>query len=175
MTEARKFRPLDEYQMINACAGRFSSADYRFCNFYYRRDHEADLFIISKARYATEIEVKLSLADWRADFKKSKHSTNKYIKFFYYAVPDRLVDKAPPEMDSRYGIIAVHQSEYGDVYTRMVKPAEQMPCVKVPKGIICQAFLSSYYRNIDLRQSNSRLMNEVYRLRQLISENEAAP
>lgn len=36
-------------------------------------DWESDLFAITKSEYSIEIEVKISRADFRADFKKKKH------------------------------------------------------------------------------------------------------
>lgn len=55
-------------------------------------DHEADLFLVSKSGYATEVEIKRSLSDLKADFKKSKPFICDKVYRFYYCVPDSLVN-----------------------------------------------------------------------------------
>jgi len=41
-------------------------------HFYPRRWHECDVYAITKTGYGVEVEVKISVADFRADFKKKK-------------------------------------------------------------------------------------------------------
>jgi len=56
--------------------------------------HEADMLVVSKAGYIAEIEIKRSLADLRNDFTKKTHThSSQLINKFYYAVPEKLVDK----------------------------------------------------------------------------------
>lgn len=55
--------------------------------------HEADMLIVSKAGYITEIEIKRSRADLRLDFKKKHTHESNFITRFYYAVPESLVEK----------------------------------------------------------------------------------
>ena len=50
-------------------------------------NHEADMVIMSKAGYITEIEIKRSLSDLKADFKKKHDHSDQLISQFYYAVP----------------------------------------------------------------------------------------
>ena len=142
---------IDEQTMIDACCSRYDGSYYKFRNFYYCYQYEADLMIISKARYATEIEVKTSLADWRADFKKGKHQEHKFIKYFYYAVPAELVDKAPPEIPEQYGILSVAHGSNGSLYATVKRDAQVLPHTKVPKRVIVSAFKSVYFRHSDLR------------------------
>ena len=52
--------------------------------------HECDLLAISVAGYATEIEIKISRADLRADVKKHHDHKSQKIKFLYFAVPSEL-------------------------------------------------------------------------------------
>jgi len=55
-------------------------------------DYEADLVIVSTAGYATEIELKISRADLKADAKK-KHCHNAPIfRKLYFAMPLEIVD-----------------------------------------------------------------------------------
>src|SRR5665213_2391523 len=57
-------------------------------------NYEADMLVVSKARYCTEIEVKISLQDWKKDFEKRKHRhRDERIKFQYYACPIKLAQR----------------------------------------------------------------------------------
>lgn len=77
--------------------------------------YEADLLIISKARYATEIEVKISMQDWKRDFEKRKHRPglrDGRIKYQYYACPLKLAERYQElELPQGWGVIAVDDSE----------------------------------------------------------------
>lgn len=73
---------------------------------------EMDLALVSSSMYLTEIEIKLTLSDWKRDCKKGKflnpqHAPKmfKHIKYFYYAVPERLLPKTPDFVTAETGII----------------------------------------------------------------------
>lgn len=53
-------------------------------------NHEADLLILSKSNYLTEIEIKISKSDLIADLKKSHHHKSNIIKYLYFAIPEKL-------------------------------------------------------------------------------------
>ncbi len=56
--------------------------------------HECDMLVMSKSGYLTEIEIKRSFADFKADFNKRHHHANsELIKYFYYCVPQSIGDK----------------------------------------------------------------------------------
>ena len=68
--------------------------------------HECDLLVVSKAGYLTEIEIKVSRADLRADTKKWHQHISHKIKRLFFALPDYLedcIDMVP----ERAGIILV--------------------------------------------------------------------
>jgi len=159
---------LNEQTMIEACARLYDVSYYKFRNFYYLHNFEADLFLISKARYATEIEIKVSLADWKADLLKKKHQNHKYLKHFYYAVPEILADKAPDGIDERYGLITIKQGNEDRLRATIVKHPQNLGGVKVPTSIVVRAFKSCYYkqhevfrRNIELMHQNKSLQNKI--------------
>lgn len=56
-------------------------------------NHEADMIIMSKSGYLTEIEIKRSFSDFKADFKKKHTHDDPLIKNFYYLVPISIKDK----------------------------------------------------------------------------------
>lgn len=70
--------------------------------------------VYSVNNYLYEIEVKTSIPDFKADFKKPKHLEYKAGKgiwtpnFFSFAVPESLVDKVLPLLEGTpYGLIAI--------------------------------------------------------------------
>lgn len=71
--------------------------------------HEADLLIVTKSGYATEIEIKVSASDIRADLKKKHGHVDHKIKYVYFAVPEELAGHA--DIPRHFGLISV--SNYG--------------------------------------------------------------
>jgi hypothetical protein len=53
--------------------------------------HECDLLIVSKSGYATEVEIKISLADLKKDANKKHAHTSQKIKYLYFAIPEKLL------------------------------------------------------------------------------------
>ena len=63
------------------------------CNVYFGLlKYEADMLVMNKTGYLTEIEIKRSLSDLKADFSKKHKHNDKKIKAFYYCVPIALLD-----------------------------------------------------------------------------------
>ena len=50
-------------------------------------NHEADLLVLTKAKYLVEIEIKRTWSDFMADFKKNHVHDDPKLSYFYYAVP----------------------------------------------------------------------------------------
>lgn len=84
--------------------------------------HEADLVLLMPSGMVTEIEVKISRADFKADFKKeAKHrllqSSGRIwgqcycANSFYYAVPAGLIAKS--EVPAYAGLIYIHPTALG--------------------------------------------------------------
>lgn len=69
---------------------------------------ESDMLCIDADNRLTEIEIKVSISDLKADFKKNKHDNpNKYIGRLIYAIPQELLEKSLPIIPLKYGIITV--------------------------------------------------------------------
>lgn len=67
--------------------------------------HECDLLCVSPAGYATEVELKISRSDIKADMGKMHGHRSKLIRRFFFGVPVALVDCEYLPLDA--GIIAV--------------------------------------------------------------------
>lgn len=76
--------------------------------------HEADLLAVYDNK-VTEIEVKISLSDLKADFKKPKHISALFLKNIgrlIYAIPIEIYDKAVEIIPKQYGIITIKWNGY---------------------------------------------------------------
>jgi len=62
-------------------------------------NHEADLLILNKSGYLTEIEIKRSWADFLADFRKRHTHEDTKVSWHYYAVPESIVDKCREKLN----------------------------------------------------------------------------
>lgn len=87
---------------------------YLVCPNLYMGSGEMDCAAISRAGYLTEFEIKLSIQDWRADRLKDKWlavnaKQREMVKYFVYVVPDELADNPPPDLDPRFGLIALEK------------------------------------------------------------------
>ena len=75
-------------------------------------EYEADLLVISKSRFLHEIEVKVSIQDFRADFKKKHYHDFPEVKRFSYCLPAELIAKHRAEIEEHCkekgaGLIAI--------------------------------------------------------------------
>jgi hypothetical protein len=86
--------------------------------------HEMDLFVLTKSNLVKEVEIKISVSDFRADFKKWHQHKSKYVKEFYYAFPKELYDKVKDEVPEHAGIIICDRYANGRIYARIVKNAK---------------------------------------------------
>jgi len=76
--------------------------------------HEVDILIVSPSGYATEIEIKTSISDLKADLKKEHgHRSNK-IKYLFFAIPEELQEKALPLIPERAGLIVIKPNKFNN-------------------------------------------------------------
>jgi hypothetical protein len=92
--------------------------------------HEADLITVDSKNRVTEIEIKISLSDLKADFKKGHTHQNRKIGRLYYAIPIELLEKALPLIPLNCGIITVEWSlntYFKAKFYRMVRYSKEIP------------------------------------------------
>ena len=88
--------------------------------------HECDMLILSKSGYATEVEIKTSVADLKRDARKPHAHESERIKYLYFAVPEGMLKSEHAEYIPKHaGIITVSiqpgyygQPEYRANYER---------------------------------------------------------
>ena len=66
-------------------------------------NHEADLVILTKSGYLTEVEIKRSWEDFKADFKKDHEHKDEHVYYFYYCVPESIKDRVVSFLEERKG------------------------------------------------------------------------
>lgn len=55
--------------------------------------YEADFIYINKNKYLFEVEIKISITDFKADFNKKIYHSNSKVRALYYAIPRELYYK----------------------------------------------------------------------------------
>lgn len=84
--------------------------------------HEADMLILDKCGRFTEVEIKISVSDLKADFKKRHNHDSKYISRLYYAVPENMIKTAIELIPQHAGLIGVYyNTERYYFYAKWVK------------------------------------------------------
>jgi len=90
-----------------------------------------DILAVTKSDYLIEVEIKVTLADYRADQSKYKWRIQERClpvggqtrnRRFYYAAPTELAEKIMPELRPGCGLMAVSDSGYDPVWCRVPAP-----------------------------------------------------
>lgn len=124
---------------------------------------EADLIAVSKAGFLTEGEIKVSISDLRAEFKKKKYKVGTKendtwvldIKKHIFIVPSEIKDKALGIISStKSGLMYVSKNEHGNFscFTlkepEINKKAKKMDQSRLLK--ICRLICFRYWKKIKL-------------------------
>ena len=89
----------------------------------YKWYYEADFLYITKSYYLYEVEIKISIADFRADQKKDKYHDHPDVRGFYYFVPHELYSKHGDEIkatcsEKGAGLIVMYERDF----STLIKP-----------------------------------------------------
>lgn len=158
---------LRAYDIAEKLAKMYSNQEYILHNTYVFR-WESDFFCISNSGYVTEVEIKISKSDFKADFNKTtgtgikKHDylINPETKWkpnkFIFACPEGLIN--PDDIDNRYGLIYINRpsNEFSEYTThKIIQNAKFLHKEKLmqQKRMLSQLLSKYYYRNMDLRKS----------------------
>lgn len=85
---------------------------------------QPDVLGVTKNRYLVEIEVKVSMADFRNNAKKAhviRRNVKQWPKHFWFLVPDAMVEKCLPELPEWAGLLRSYRG------IQEVKPAPVNP------------------------------------------------
>lgn len=95
-----------------------------------------DVMAVNPSRFLVEIEIKISMSDFRADAKKSKwqwrerYGSRGRPKFFYYFVPMELVEKVKQELKPGHGLLTVKRPDK----LMSITGLPELDCVVSPKA-----------------------------------------
>lgn len=112
----------------------------------------ADLLLVSKAGYATEIEIKISMKDWRADQIKQKFGAERpHISRLFYAVPLPLYqkldfDRPPKWLKPQAGILVVRDGGPGFDTVSEARSAVRHSAQRLPPEVVQKIGAAFYYR-----------------------------
>ena len=65
--------------------------------------YEADLIQVKKSDLVVEYEIKRSFEDFKKDFTKYHTHNAKFIAYFYYVIPEKLIDKVRSFLITHFG------------------------------------------------------------------------
>ena len=124
-------------------------------------NHECDMLIVSKNQYLTEVEIKISLSDLKADFKKEHQHKDENIKNFYYAFPEEMKEKAIKLIPEEAGILIAVKKHSNSGYEYRDIECYRKPKINKEAKPINDIVLSRIYRLGYLRYWNYRTSKEV--------------
>ena len=134
--------------------------------------YEADLLVLGKHGYLTEIEIKVSFSDWKKDFEKRKWKNPTYqnnkVRKFYYAAPSKLAARYQElPLPEFAGVIAVE----GKVITTLksastIKTAKKLSLLEAHK-VLRLAAIKMW--GLQYKEEISEYMNEAEKLEREIS------
>jgi hypothetical protein len=85
----------------------------------------------------TEIEIKITVSDLKADFKKTHSHKHKYITRLIYAMPESLCEKYGYLIPKNHGIISVKWNEYlGRFVARWYRQCRHNGSQEIPESFI---------------------------------------
>jgi hypothetical protein len=128
------------------------------CNTY-AAGWESDLLILTAAGYFEEIEIKVSVADFRAEFAKKKYKHlylngkatlptpvhARAIRRYWFAMPEELADRVYAEVPTYAGIITVELKRARFVATKVIQP-KVLPHIRKATGAEREALYRTMYR-----------------------------
>lgn len=133
------------------------------------RPYEADFITITKSDYLIEVEIKISISDFRADFKKKHYHDCPEVNALYYALPKELYEKHRGEVEESCdkvgaGIILISKKNLpnGHSYCYL----ETCAFAKKPK--LRKAKPLTVYQN-DYKNKKINSQEAIKRLRELCS------
>lgn len=121
--------------------------------------HECDLLVLTKSKYAIEIEIKRSRADLKKDAQKKHGHKNKIIRKLYFAMPN-VMEKHIEFVPEDAGIILCYKQD-DKVYARVFREAKvDSLAPKLTDGQVSQLTRLGCMRIWGLKQKIIKLQNE---------------
>lgn len=120
--------------------------------------HECDILVLTPSGLAYEVEIKTSVADLRADAKKSHKHYHKKLAKLYFCVPAKLMDVALAEIPLDAGLLVV---DNGSLLARMVRQARARGEYRWSDQDRLKLLRLGCLRLLSLYENLNRLCNEI--------------
>ena len=99
----------------------------------YKGYYEADFLYITKSNYLYEVEIKISIEDFRADQKKASYHDHPDVRGFYYCIPQQMYSKYKDEIletcTSKGAGLIVNTSNRGLTVYQKPKQRKEVPAL----------------------------------------------
>jgi len=144
--------------------------------------HECDLVVLNPdSGYLAEIELKISVADFRADLKKNHSHDSIYLRKLSYAMPEDVMEKVRADVPERAGIISVKRDFRGICVARWERQAKlNRNAVPLPADMKAHLYHLAAMRIWSLKahlnnQRFSALREELQELRRHYAQSQPEP
>ena len=104
--------------------------------------HECDMLILDKQGRFTEVEIKISLSDFKADFKKGHGHQSQIISRLVYAFPEKLDQWALENVPVNSGLISVRHEEKRGFIAEWIRVNQHSKHIQKPSDKIISKFMS---------------------------------
>lgn len=145
----RQYKKVTEEQVQSALALYFDYAQNHCFRGVYMCEWESDFIVVSKSMRAWEVEIKVSMADWKVDADKAKWGSKnwRFITRFYYAVPAKLLKDGIPSWVPEWAGILELKLVGGRlrVWTKR-EPQPFKNAQKISQTQLHNLYRSTYYR-----------------------------
>lgn len=118
--------------------------------------YRADYMVVNASGFATELEIKVSMADWKNDLKKPKwDNIPAWVTRFIYVVPQHL--GVPEWVPAHAGIWHICTNESAThMWIDIVRAPKRIGKEKVPDEIVNKWFYNLYYRFWNMRKERDK-------------------
>lgn len=147
MVTARSERKWHAGRMLFALARHFDWWQNQLITEFEIDGLREDLVVVSRSKYATVIEIKISRGDWLKD--RHKNRSFRQVSRFFYAVPLPLYEQGvPSHVPDSAGIIVVRNGGLLAGYDRVreVRAARRMKAEKLTAEQLASIERAFYYR-----------------------------
>lgn len=132
-------------------------------------NHECDMLVLdSKGRF-TEIEIKISASDLKADFNKKHRHQSKIISRLIYAMPDWLCDSHAHLIPSDCGLISVFEVRPKVFKAKWVKICKHDKYSRPSQKQIEKFYHLGCMRIWSLKENSYRLIRSIRNKNELVS------
>jgi hypothetical protein len=125
-------------------------------------NHEADILLVSKNLYLTEIEIKISISDLRKEANKKHNHIDPKIKRLYFLVPTTILGNAIKLIPKDYGILEAYRTVRDTISIREVRePKVNKEAIKISQDELINIYRLQSLRYWETLNQNNKLLRRI--------------